>query len=167
MQPSSVFTTASSRLHADLIVIRLKRAGIDCSKISVIAPKRSAPYAMMCWLRGHLRALKFNGDQVTAAGSWKELDLSSESALVRSLHRAGLGMQDAHTFAERMARGEIIIRVRSENADEIAIAWHTCRELGAEEIAFGTAPTPQKRRAEPRRRMSPRLLSSSAMSAAM
>ena len=44
-----VFAETLSRLHADIAVVRLIRAGIAADKISAVFPQRRAPNSVCCW----------------------------------------------------------------------------------------------------------------------
>lgn len=137
MQPTSVFAAAASRLHADLIVIRLRRAGISREKISAIFPERLKPNCALCWLSGQSKPKLYNGETVTIAGPMRtSLSTASESSFVRSLQEIGLGPRDAGTAADRLSRGQILLSVQTDDQEEIAIAWHTFRELEAEGISL-------------------------------
>lgn len=138
MQPSSVFAAATSRLHADLMIIRLKRAGISSGKISAIFPERLSPNAASCWLEGHSQPTLYCEETVTIAGPMrKALSTESETAFIRSLQRAGVGLNDACSYAERLGKGQILLCVNTDDQTEIALAWHTLRELEAEAISLG------------------------------
>ena len=138
MQPTSVFAAASSRLHTDLIVIRLKRAGIPRDRISVIYPERRRPNCALCWLNGEASPQLW-GDELIAAGGplSRIVDISSEPALVGSLRDFGLSHADACNCADLVSRGQTLVAVQAADEAEIAIAWPTFRQLEAERIASG------------------------------
>lgn len=138
MQPTSVFAAASSRLHADLMVIRLKRAGIPRGQLSIVYPEDRKPNCVSCWIQAGTRSRLFGNETVTVAGPLHQhLDLSSEPALVRSLSGLGLSANDACTCADLLGRGRILVGVHAASEPEAAIAWHTYKQLEAEGIAVG------------------------------
>jgi hypothetical protein len=138
MQPSSVFAVAASRLHADLMIIRLNRAGISRDKISAVFPASRTPNAAVCWMDGQRVLTRLGEDRLIAAGPLRQrLDTSSEASLAQSLRGYGLGLSDAGLFAEKVFAGEIVICVHTDAEPDAAIAWHTLRELEAEGIALG------------------------------
>lgn len=137
MHPNSVFAAAASRLHADLIVIRLRRAGIARDRISAVFPENLRPNSAECWLEGSTKPVVFRGEPVMVAGPLhKKLELASDSALHASLKTIGLGTADASALAERIGKGKILIAIDTQQETEVAIAWHTLRELEAEGIAL-------------------------------
>lgn len=157
MHPNSVFAAATSRLHADLIVIRLRRAGISRERISAIFPVRLRPNSAECWLDGSTLPARFLGEEVVVAGPLHQcLELGSEAAFVAGLQHIGLGRHDAHACAERLGKGQILIAIQTADETEVAIAWHTLRELEAEGIALAiateTAPTEARNGTTRRRR---------------
>jgi hypothetical protein len=146
MKPTSVFAFATSRLHADLIVVRLKHAGISCEKVSAVFPERLTPNSALCWLEGKTVSSAYEGEDLIAAGPLgKTLSMESEASLAHSLMRAGLRSEEAAEYAEGLTKDQILICVHSANEDEVAIAWHTLCESRAEEIAIGLSnkPIPQ------------------------
>jgi len=143
MQPTSVFASAISRLHADLVVIRLRRAGIARDKISAVFPERLKPNCALCWLDQHSKPTLYNGETVTVAGPMAtQLSPQSEPSFIRSLQQIGLSLNDACVYAERLGKGQILVSVSTDDTTEIAIAWHTFRELEADGIALGLSTGP-------------------------
>lgn len=147
MQPNFVLASASSRLHADLIVIRLRRAGISREKISAVFPERLKPNCALCWLDGASEPAKFGADSVVVAGPLrKRFNLESETSFARSLQQLGVGRQDAAASAEHLGRGEILVCIHTQDQEQIAIAWHLFREMEAEGIALGISREKPERR---------------------
>lgn len=148
MQPTSVFAATLSRLHADLVVIRLRRAGIPRDKISAIFPERFKPNCALCWLDGQSKPTLYSGESVTIAGPMaRQLSTQSEPAFIRSLQQVGLTINDACVYAERLSKGQIVVGVSTDDSSEVAIAWHTFRELETEGIALGLSTQPVDREA--------------------
>ena len=140
MKPTSVFAFATSRLHADLIVVRLKHAGISCEKVSAVFPGRLTPNSALCWLEGKTAPSAYEGEDLVAAGPLgKALSMENEVTLAQSLVRAGLQSEEAAEYAEGLTKDQILICVHTANEDEVAIAWHTLCESRAEEIARGVS----------------------------
>jgi len=153
MHPSSVFASASSRLHADLIVIRLRRAGINPERISAVFPQHLRPNSAECWMAGATKPVEYRDEPMVVAGPLhKKLDLGSEQALIRSLQEVGLGIHDAAACADRIGKAQILIAIATEDETEVAIAWHTLRELEAEGIALAITSDERIRTSPPARR---------------
>ncbi len=51
MSSIPVFADALSRLHADIVIVRLVRAGISADQISAVFPRLRAPNSVCCWLK--------------------------------------------------------------------------------------------------------------------
>ena len=154
MHPTAVFAAASSRLHADILLIRLMRAGIARDKLSAIFPERLTPNCALCWLEGESVPTPYDGENVRMAGpAAKMLSTKNEAAFARSLEKIGLQENEASSYAERLGQGQIIVCVHPSNEDEVAIAWHICCELNAEglTIAIGEKSSPPRKTWFPRR----------------
>ncbi|HEU5081345.1 MAG TPA: hypothetical protein VFT72_19190 [Opitutaceae bacterium] len=152
MQPSAVFASANSRLHADVMAIRLTKAGVATSKISAIYPERLKPNCADCWLKGRKTAKLFGHENETfvAAGPLAAaVSLESEADLVRTLHAAGLSLEDAHASVERLGKDQILISAEVATEEELSVAWHMFCELQADDIAI--AATKKTPRATPAR----------------
>lgn len=146
MQPTSVFAAALSRLHADLILVRLQHGGISSDKVSAIFPERLQPNSTLGWTDGHSTGIDAGGERITVAGPLhKPVRIETETLLIRSFQKLGVDLQHACVLAERLGRDEILICVQSSNDAEISIALHTFDELKAEAIAVGNASSPASR----------------------
>jgi len=143
MNPTTIFANASSRLHADLIVIRLKRAGIPCDQISVIYPTDLVPNAALCWLEGKSAPANYEGEMVSVAGPMRNvLSVKNEGSLIHSLSKMGLPGESAAAFAEHLSQGEIVIGVNTSNEDEVSIVWETFCDARADSVAVAVASKP-------------------------
>jgi hypothetical protein len=140
MKPTTIFANASSRLHADLIVIRLKRSGIPCDQISVIYPTDLVPNSALCWLEGKSMPANYEGEMVAVAGPMRKvLSVKNEGSLIQSLSKMGLPGESAAACAEHLSQGEIVIGVNTTNEDEVATVWDTLCEARADSIAVAVA----------------------------
>ena len=145
MQPTAVFAATPSRLHADLVVIRLKRAGIPRSNISAVFPQHSKPNCALCWLDGHSTPTLYSGKTLTVAGPMTEqLSMHSEPTLIRSLEQMGLTVDDACFYAECIKTGQILISVSTDDASEAVVAWQTFSQLETEGTVLGLSTRPEE-----------------------
>ncbi len=136
MKPTAIFANATSRLHADLIVIRLKHAGIPCEQLSAIYPEELTPNCALCWLQGKSAPTSYANETVVIAGPMRKvLSVKSEDAFKHSLEKLGTPADHVASYAEHLSQGEIVIGVNTANEDELAIVWHTLCELRAESIS--------------------------------
>ncbi|HEY9155035.1 MAG TPA: hypothetical protein VIM69_07895 [Opitutaceae bacterium] len=145
MKPTTIFANASSRLHADLIVIRLKRSGIPCEQISVIYPTDLVPNSALCWLEGKSAPANYEGEMVAVAGPMRKvLSVKNEVSLIQSLSKMGLPGESAAACAEHLSQGEIVIGVNTTNEDEVSTVWDTLCDARADSIAVAVAARPVK-----------------------
>ena len=133
-----VFADALSRLHADIAVIRLIRAGIPAEKISAVFPRCRAPNAVCCWLK-HFQDVPFSSVvDVAAAGLLGRLFKSYSSVrspkFGRELEVLGLTPADARRILEKADQDRIVLCVHARTETQAAIAWHIFQHVGAENI---------------------------------
>lgn len=140
MKSTFVLAIAESRLHADIMMIRLRRAGINVDRISAMFSRRFAPISFFCWLRRPrtLRSsLKDERGMVFAAGPLqKRIAGHDEVAAVPDLlQQLGLDRREAAHFSQALWNGHALLCVSVKNEDEAAIAWHIFKHSRAEDIA--------------------------------
>jgi hypothetical protein len=142
MKSVPVFAVADSRLHADVMLIRLRRADIPCGSISAFFPRRSVPNAIACWLPLHERlSLKVGKETFSAAGkihgALKPLLASGVNAC-RLFEAAGLDRVSAHRLEAKLDQGHILLAVSAHNESEASVAWHVFKHAGAGTIIVGS-----------------------------
>ncbi len=144
MNSIPVIATASSRLHADVMMIRLRRAGIPIGHISAISPSSSLPNSVAVWLTHWRRAmLKLGHDTLMAAGPMRRwLRKSGEKAIspAQMLTDAGFDRIATKQAEERLRQGETLLCVHAKDEDDVAIAWHVFKHAKADFIALPTRP---------------------------
>jgi hypothetical protein len=134
-----VYATAESRLHADLVVVRLRRAGIDADLISVIHPYAARPNSALCWLNGALTVPLSSGETASVSGLLRlalaDPDGNARSnALVERLVRLGLSREQGLNIEESLLENRIIIAVEVHDEFELPAIFHTFRGLAAEKV---------------------------------
>jgi len=142
MKSTIVLATANSRLHADIMMIRLRRAGINIDRVSAIFSNRFAPNSFFFWLRSP-RTLKShaNGDAFFAAGPLQQhMGNDDVEHMPRTLRRLGLSQPEAAHFAQSLWLGHGVLCVQVKNQDEAAIVWHIFKHSRAEDIAIAGLP---------------------------
>lgn len=143
MTPISVFASTRSRLHADLVVIRLRRAGVPRDKISAVFPESLKPNLALCWLDRNSKPTLYNGETVIAGGPIvDQMSTQSEPSFIHGLQQMGLNLNDACSYAERLHQGQILVSISTNDSSDVALAWQTFRELEAEGVALGLAGGP-------------------------
>lgn len=133
-----VFAVADSRLHADVMLIRLRRADIPCHDISAFFPRRSMPNAVACWLRLNPKlALKIGHELFAAAGKLPTLLkplAKGFTAMAEVFSAAGLDSVSAHRLEEKLDQGHTLLCVWARDEAEASIAWHVFKHARAETI---------------------------------
>lgn len=153
MKPSFVFATADSRLHADIMMIRLRRAGIPINKVSALFSRRFAPNSFFFWLR-RPRTLRSGSakESVFVAGPLERLfrrggDVEEVAASLQSI---GLAPLEADHLGRALWLGHAMLGVQAKTEDEVSIAWHIFKHARAENIAIaGPAASEPAGKTEP------------------
>ncbi len=133
-----VYATAESRLHADLVVVRLKQAGIDTDLISVIHPAGGRPNSAFCWLDGTSPVSLSSGGTTFVSGlirlSLEEVGRNRSLGLADRLKRLGLTHDQGMNIEESLLETRIIILVEVHDEFELPPIFHTFRGLAAEKV---------------------------------
>ena len=134
-----VFADASSRLQADIALVRLIRAGIPADRISAVFPRRRAPNAVCCWLK-HFQDVPFTSAiEVAAAGVlgrlFKSYSHIRSPKFGRELEVLNLTPGDAKRVLEKVEEDRIVLCVHARNEVQASIAWHVFQHVGAENIS--------------------------------
>ncbi len=134
-----VYATALSRLHADLLIVRLKQADVATSQISVIHPKASRPNSTRCWLNGSMRLPLSSGAMVAVAGLLRLALLRSREAgtpdtLVNRLCALGLSPAQSHDMDERLLENRIIVAIEVPSEFELPAIFRAMHSVAAEDV---------------------------------
>lgn len=155
----SVFATATSALHADLIVIALKRVGISTSAISVLYPSESRPDSVPYWITGTTRfELSPTGKAVTVAGPLRLLieqhhKRAEGASLVEGLRSLGLSVEQSMTFEATLLANRVVLCTEAMDENELSLIFHILHHIGAEKIVLTEAGPKQKGMRHSRRRV--------------
>jgi len=136
MSSLPVFAEASSKLHADIAIIRLLRSGIRAANISAVFPRNRAPNTVCCWLSGFRRVPTESGSPLAAAGQLGRLFRNGHRAndFDRQAENLGLTTEMTNRVIEKVEDGSIVVCVHARNEAEAAVAWHIFQHVGAENI---------------------------------
>src|SRR5580658_9782746 len=63
-----VFATAACRIHADILIARLKQAGIPVDLISALYRPELRPNSAVCWLNGTAKRSVTSGETISISG---------------------------------------------------------------------------------------------------
>jgi hypothetical protein len=148
MSTTSVFATATSTIHADLIIVALKRVGISTSGISILYPSYSRPDSVLYWIDGASQlALSPTGETVTVSGPLRFV-LEQHRArgafpsLVDSLRSLGLSEEQSLGFEGALLKDRVVVCVEAADEGELALIFHIFHHIGAEKIVITeTAPS--------------------------
>ena len=158
MKNLPIIASFNSRLHADIALIRLRRANIKCSAISVLFPTHSMPNAVGCWLPVATKSSFRVGDEDiscaghfrTQVGGFTEAHDDGREVADLLIH-SGIDSMGAHILAERLGQGHILLCVHAGSEDETSAAWQVFRHCSADTIIVGEKP--RVRPAQPKRRI--------------
>jgi hypothetical protein len=128
-----VYATTDSRLHADLVIVRLKRAGIATGLISVLYPSKLRPNSTRCWIRGNV-SYDTGAGEVSVSGMLG-LRLNalkkrwSSNPLVDGLGEIGLNHDQSMTVVESLMGNHIVVAVEIGDESDLPAIYHTLRGL--------------------------------------
>jgi hypothetical protein len=133
-----VIATARSRLHADVMLIRLRRADIAIKNVSALFPLASLPNSVACWLRRGLN-VRLGREEFRAVGPiWKWLHKIGrhQFSATSVFEKAKFDHASSQRLEEELKRGHTLLCVHAADEAELAIAWHIFKHAEAEFIAL-------------------------------
>jgi hypothetical protein len=140
MSMTSIFATATSTIHADLIIVGLRRVGISTAGISVLYPSYSRPDSVLYWLDGAARlALSPTGETVTVSGPLRlvlneHTDTDSFPSLVNSLRSLGLTEEQSLSYESSLLEDRVVLCIEAMDDSELTLIFHILHHIGAEKI---------------------------------
>lgn len=146
----TVAASANSRLHADIMMVRLRRAGVDCRQISVFFPTHSMPNSVGCWLPvGRSAELRFGDETITRAGQLRRANVGEAHddgrEIADLLTDSGIDAMGAHILAEKLAQGHILLCVHAKHEEQAAATWDTFRQARSDTIITGRTAAAARR----------------------
>lgn len=143
-----VFASAFSRLHADLIIVRLKRAGIDPALISLLHPVSSRPNSARCWLGGSAKLRLASGEKIAVSGflrpDFDELEHDAPShSFDDLLSHLGLSHEHRVSLEETLLENRVVIAVNAVDKSEIPTVIQTLQRAGGEKLIAAEVVTTQ------------------------
>lgn len=147
MKKIPVVACANSRLHADVMLIRLRRAGVECSSISAFFPHGSMPNSVACWLPvSKKEPMHVGSETIVPAGKSSDRHAGADAReMIASLIKSGIDRPSALSLEEKLEQGHILISVSAANEAEASIAWHIFKHASAEAIVVGGGSLSAKR----------------------
>ncbi|HEY4989846.1 MAG TPA: hypothetical protein VII09_08565, partial [Opitutaceae bacterium] len=134
-----VYATTESRLHADLVVVRLKRAGIATSSISILHPESLRPNSAVCWMNGSAFLHLPSGQRVSVSGSLsrslKEDGGANGASFADRMGGLGLDHRQRSSLEESLLENRIVITVEVHDEFEMPAIYHTLRGLAVQKVS--------------------------------
>lgn len=139
MSQLTVFASAFSRLHADLIIVRLKRAGIVPALLSVIHPLASRPNSALCWLGGSKKLRLASGEKIATSGFLGESlqtpdDQAGSTTFVSKLAQLGLTHEQCVSLEETMLETRVVVAIKMKEKSELRTILQVLQQAGAEKV---------------------------------
>jgi hypothetical protein len=142
-----VYATTESRLHADLVVVRLKRAGISTESISILHPESLRPNSATCWMNGSAFMHLSSGQAVSVSGALsralKEDGAANGASFADRMSKLGLNHEQGSNLEESLLEHRIVIAVEVSDEYEMPAIYHTLRGLNVQKVS--TADVAHKR----------------------
>jgi hypothetical protein len=133
-----VFASAESRLHADLLIVRLRKAGVSPAAISILYPRASQPNSAVCWLEHSSKFALATGEAMASAGFLAEIFHAGEPAKPRPLAHAlaALGVSDEQSAGveEILAENRIVVAVDARKENELPAILQVLKQGAAETV---------------------------------
>jgi hypothetical protein len=135
-----VFASAFSRLHSDLIIVRLRRAGIPTAQLSLIHPLHRCPNSTLCWLGGSTRLRVASGVNIAASGFLSAplqtpADVAtSDATFSGKLAQLGLSHEQSVVLEDTMLENRVAIAVEVVDKATLATILQVLQRAGAEKI---------------------------------
>jgi hypothetical protein len=134
-----VYATTESRLHADLVVVRLKRAGISTSAISILHPEALRPNSALCWINGSAFMHLSSGQAVSVSGALsralKDEGDANGSPFSDRMKKLGLNNEQGSCLEESLLENRIVIAVEVSDEYEMPAIYHTLRGLAVQKVS--------------------------------
>lgn len=142
MSTTSVFSSVTSSIHADLIIVALKRIGISTSGISIIYPSYSRPDSVLYWVDGATQLnLTPAGETVTVSGPLRfaldqDRSRSAIPSLVESLRSIGLNEEQSLGYEATLLDDRVVLCIEASDESELALIFHILHHIGADKIVI-------------------------------
>jgi hypothetical protein len=141
-----VYATTDSQLDADVLIVRLKDAGIATALISVLHPNTLRPDSTVGWVTGAVSFPLASGELATVSGMLG-LRMSAQerrrtrNPLVDGLRNIGLTLDQSLNVEESLLESRIVVAVEASDESELPAIFHTLRGLAVEKVqTTGSVP---------------------------
>jgi hypothetical protein len=134
-----IHATTDSRLHADLVIVRLRQAGISTALISIFHPESLRPNSAVCWINGTAFLPAPSGEGISVSGSLSrplndDLKNNESGSFVDRLCRMGLSRDQATSLEDSLLESRIVIAVEVHDEYELPAIYHTLRGMAVKKV---------------------------------
>jgi hypothetical protein len=134
-----VYATTDSRLHADLVIVRLKRAGISMAAISILHPQSLRPNSAVCWINGSAFLPLPSGEGIAVSGSLsrpfnEDLKKNESTPFSDRLCRMGLSREQGASLEDSLLENRIVIAIEVHDEYELPAIYHTLRGMAVQKV---------------------------------
>jgi hypothetical protein len=135
-----VYATAESRLHADLVIVRLKTAGISTDQLSLFYPPVLRPNSARCWVNGTALLPLTSTQCISVSGSLSQvfkdvLRKNKFATLSDGMRSLGLSDKERTSLEESLRENRIIVAIHVLDEYELPAIYHTLRGLAVEKAS--------------------------------
>lgn len=132
-----VYATAESRLHADLVFVRLKTAGVSTEQLSFFYPPTLRPNSARFWVNGTAVLPLSPSQSISVSGSLSRafdevLRKNKLASLSDGMRALGLSDRERTSLEESLRENRIIVAIRVFDEYELPAVYHTLRGLAVE-----------------------------------
>ena len=132
-----VYATAESRLHADLVIVRLKTAGISIEQLSLFYPPVLRPNSARCWVNGTALVPLSSTQSISVSGSLSRVfngvhRKNKFASLSDGMRALGLNDKERTSLEDSLRENRIIVAIHVLDEYELPSIYHTLRGLAVE-----------------------------------
>jgi hypothetical protein len=142
-----VFATAACRIHADILIARLKQAGIPMDLISAFYRPQMRPNSAICWLGGTARGAMSSGETMLVSGLLRFALGHHHGAgqpLAHGLNSLGLAPGQAMALEETVLKNHTVLCIQAEDDHGLAVILRTLEDNAAENVLFGVTESTRR-----------------------
>lgn len=149
MKRTLLFASAPSKLQIDLILTRIRQAGLALDGITAIYRETHRPNSVPCWLEGAAVLRLSTGETAVAAGALRYEFVGSQgpAALRAGLRNCGLTSGQGANLEDSLLEGRTLLCLEADDEAQFAVIFHILLHVGAEKIVAVGEPARKRRRA--------------------
>jgi hypothetical protein len=132
-----VFASAESRLHADLVAVRLRKAGISSAAISILYPRASQPNCAVCWFERSCEFALSTGEPMAGAGFLAEVFRADEARprrLAHALSALSVNDEESAGVEEILAENRLVVAVDARAEEELSTIMEVLQHCASDTV---------------------------------